>query len=279
MQRPIISKYEEPVSYLRDMLAYRKQADPGFTVASATQSLRRVSPALVSLVLKKKRTLTLDRAEEFARLMNLNTAEKFFFRNWIGRSDARTPAEAPQSAQAGHNVHHDGRHTETSSQRREPTLLDDWINAYVKDFFQIRQVQKNPELLHRQLMHIATPKRIERALRFLQREGYLRRTLDGRLVQDDKVPVSNTPVPAKKIRDFHKGALMLAKRAIDVFASSERLANTMTITLDQEGYSELMHLIQEFGEKLRDFATHRAGAGDRLYQLIINVSPVGGKIE
>jgi uncharacterized protein (TIGR02147 family) len=276
MQRPIISKYQEPVGYLRDMLAYRKQTEPGFTVASATRALRRVSPALVSLVLKKKRTLTVDRAEEFARLMNLNTAEKFFFRNWIGRSDVRSPAEAvPQSTHAGHNVHH----AEAQSHRREPTLLDDWINAYVKDFFQIRQIQKNPQLLHRQLMHIATPKRIERALRFLQREGYLRRTLDGRLVQDDKTPVSNTPVPAKKIRDFHKGALMLAKRAIDVFASGERLANTMTITLDQEGYAELMHLIQEFGEKLRDFATHRAGSGDRLYQLIINVSPVGGKIE
>ena len=273
MQRPVIANYENPIEFARDMLRFRKASESGFTVQLATKSLRRVSPTLVSLVLKNKRALTLDRADEFAKLLALNAVERFYFKNWLQRLDRRGPRSAVEAA------------PELGQRRKDvsTSILSDWINVYVKDFFQIPSVQRDPSLLMKSLTHVATPKRIERALAFLLREGHLRRTLDGRIVVESDLAVADPKVPSKKIREAHKGALSIAKSAIDMFPPSERLANTLIIPLDERRYGELLELIGEFAEKIQHFAERSEAtavtASDRLYQLIVNVSPVGGKVE
>lgn len=83
VRRPIISEFEDPVEYLREMLEYRRQAEPSFSVSRASQPLRRVSSTLVSLILRGRRRITLDRTDEFAQLMDLSSSEKFYFKNWI----------------------------------------------------------------------------------------------------------------------------------------------------------------------------------------------------
>lgn len=266
MERPLLHSYENPAEFVRDMIRYRKFAEPGFSVLKVSKTLRRVSPALVSLVVQGKRMLTFDRAEEFAKLLGLNPTEKIYFRNWVGQLENKDFLESeaiPPGARKEVAV----------------SILNDWINIYVKDFFQIAAVQKNPELIEKQLINVAPPKRIARAIQFLQREGYLRRTLDGRFVLESRLSVAEPKVPSAKIRQFHKGALQLAKLALDLYPVTERYANTLIIPLDEKRYEELRGLIEEFAEKLKDFAAKNPENGTRLHQLIVNLSPVGGKLE
>ncbi|MGE4130739.1 MAG: TIGR02147 family protein [Bdellovibrionales bacterium] len=264
-KRPIISEYQDPAEFVRDRLQYRKKTERGFSIHRAVRSVRRISPALVSLIVQKKRKITLDRADDFAKLMGLNASEKSFFREWIEHQD-RPLADRP---------------SQNTNLRREVNLgiLSDWLNIYVKDFFQIQAVQKHPELLEQQLRAIASSKRVQKALQFLLHEGYLRRTLDGRIEVETNLAVAEPQVPSSRVRQFHKGALKLAKMALDLYPTSERLANTLIIPLDEKQRAELLALIDDFGEKLRDFAARKPESGNRLYQLIINLSPVGGKLE
>jgi len=269
LERPTIGQYDSPAEFVKDMIRYRKTTEAGFSVYQSVKSLRKISPALVSLVIQGKRTLTLDRVEEFSKLLNLNVSEKIYFRKWIGQLEDKNFIEDEVAAAA-------------NGTRKEVGLglLSDWINVYVKDFFNIPAVQKDPGLIEKQLMTVVPAKRISKAVQFLLREGYLRKTLDGKLVLDTTLATSEPNVPNRKIRQFHKGAMSLAKVALDLFPPSERLANTLIVTLDERRYEELNGLIQEFTEKLKDFAAKNPDkAGDRLYQLIINLSPVGGKLE
>ncbi len=266
MDRPAISQYDSPAEFVRDMIRFRKISESEFSVLQATKLLRKVSPALVSLVVQGKRNLTLDRSDEFAKLLGLNTSEKIYFRNWIGQLENKDFLESDMMPP--------GARKEVAV-----SILNDWINIYVKDFFQIAAVQKDPELIEKQLMSVAPPKRIARAIRFLQAEGYLRRTVDGRLVLESRLAVAEPNVPSRKIRQFHKGALQLAKLALDLYPSNERFANTLIIPLDEKRYEELRDLIQEFSEKLKDFAGKSPESGNRLHQLIVNLSPIGGKLE
>ncbi len=267
MQRPTISEYQNPAEFIKDMIRFRKETDASFSVLGATRGLRKVSPSLVSLVAQGKRTLTLDRADEFAKLLGLNTTEKIFFRNWIGQLEGHNFIENTPAAPAG------------ARKNVSTSILSDWINVYVKDLFQIPAVQKDPSLVEKQLLPVAPPKRIQKSIAFLIKEGYLRRTLDGGLVLDSRLAVADPNVPSRKIRQFHKGALSMAKLALDLFPVSERFANTLIIPLDDKRYEELQGLIQEFSEKLKDFAARNPEEGNRLYQLIVNLSPVGGKLE
>jgi uncharacterized protein (TIGR02147 family) len=266
MDRPQIKEYLEPSTYVRDMLTYRKYTEEKFSVNQGTRKLRKVSPTLVSLVIQKKRQITLDRVDEFAKLLSLTSGEKTVFKNWIGQLEGKTFA-----APTGH----------LSDQRKTvgTSILDDWLNVYVKDFFQIHQVQKNPQIIEKQLMGVASPDRINKSIRFLMREGHLRRTLEGNTVLDTPLSIAETPIPSKKIRQFHKGALGLAKMGIDLFSSQERFANTLIIPLDESRYQELTELVHDFGERLKEFAEKNPDTANRLYQLVINLSPIGGKIE
>jgi uncharacterized protein (TIGR02147 family) len=273
MERPVIGRYDSPAEFVRDMLRHRKATEKGFSVHQATRSLRRISPALVSLVIQKKRSLTLDRVEEFARLLQLNASEKIFFRNWVALLEDKDFNENSSGAHAHVHVHARARKDVGVG------ILSDWLNVYIKDFFQIAKVRENPELIGKQLLPVATPKRVARAIEFLLREGYLRRTIDGKIVVETRLTVAEPRLPSRRIRQFHKGALGLAKLALDLYPKEERLANTLLIPLDEKGHADLMELIAEFAEKLKDFAARKAEEGNRLYQLIINLSPVGRKLE
>lgn len=270
MERPSIHNYETPADFVRDMIRFRKSTEEGFSVYQSVKKLRKISPALVSLVIQGKRNLTLDRVEEFSRLLNLNVSERIFFRKWIGQLEDKDFLEGSATDSV------------VNGSRKEVGvgLLSDWINVYVKDLFNLPAVQKDPALAEKQLMSVVPPKRIAKAVQFLLREGYLRKTMDGQVVLETNLATSEPKVPSRKIRQFHKGALSLAKAALDLYPPDQRLANTLIVALDQSRHEELNGLIQEFAEKLKDFAARQPdGNCDRLYQLIINLSPVGGKLE
>jgi len=160
-------------------------------------------------------------------------------------------------------------------------ILSDWLNLYVKNHFQLTPVQTNPKALHKMLAHIASPQRIDRAVSFLLREGHLKRTMDGRTVPDVPLTVTDPRVSNVKIKRFHKNALKIAKDSIDFYETDKRYANTATMALSKKRYEELTVLIDEFTEKLKAFSESKPenDQSEQIYQMIINLSPVGGKTD
>lgn len=266
MERPSPEQYNDPVDFMKDMLAFRKATEKGFSIYSSTQTLNKVSPALVTLILQRKRKITFDRTEALSKLLGLNSSEKYYFRNWIGRLENKEIIETP---------------VEVQKKRKNVSLsiLNDWVNVYTKDLFQIAAIRKNPTLIQQQFHGTVSGRRIEKAIEFLMREGHLRRTLTGEIVLETNLAVADPGVPSQKIRQFHKAAFDLAKRALDLVAPSERRANTLIIPLNEQGFTELNSILNQFAERLQEFAANQQSDADRLYQLIINLSPIGGKLE
>lgn len=252
--RPTPEAFTDAVDFVAEMILHLKESTR-FSILQACRKTKRLSPTLVSLVLQRKRKITAERADDFARLLKLSVAEKQKFRKLLGRA---APARTDRKDVPVH-------------------LLNDWLNAYVKDCFQLPDVSANPKLLSYHLGHIADGRRIDRALEFLLREGYLRRTLDGKIVTDTPLAVADARVPSSKIRGFHKAALDIAKEGVTAYTPTERVANTFLLPLNAENYLELTHLLEEFAEKLQDFAAHSARGGDRLYQIVVHLTPTGGK--
>ena len=62
-----------------------------------------------------------------------------------------------------------------------------------------------------------------------------------------------------------------------MYDTNERFANAMILPLNQENYTELVQIIKEFSEKLKDFSEQHQTNNEKLYQVIINLCPTGGK--
>ncbi len=266
--RPNISDYQKMHKYVSNMIQYLKFNEKGFSIYRACAPLRRVSPSLISLISKGQRKITLDRIDELSKLLRLLPAEKSLLRAKIENSEGIKPMPLPLTQ----NHHLKRKEVSTS-------ILNDWINVYVKDLFQIKEIQSNPELLFEMLSHVASKKRIEKSIRFLLTEGHLKRNQVGHIVIDTQLSVADPGVTSEKIRQFHKGALGLAKVAIDLYPTEERRANTLVIPLDKEKYEELNQIIDEFSERIKAFAESNENQGNRLYQMVLNLSPIGGEVK
>lgn len=158
LTRPTVSGFAKPEEFLTAMLEYRRLVDKSFSVLAATKSLRRVSPTLVTLIRQGKRTLTVDRADEFSNLMGLSLEEKLYFREWISRRDS---FDHPDNRDVTNDRIEDRAEDRIGPRavRRLATgvhLLSDWLNVYVKDAFHLPNVQKNPRMVASLLSSVAT---------------------------------------------------------------------------------------------------------------------------
>lgn len=266
--RPVISDYRAIAPYLRAMYSWCKIEEPAFSVRKEAGYLQRCSPALVTRVLQGKRKLTIDRVGDFARLFRLNSDERAYLHQWVGSSRAKrrsyekslSPmAPAKQSRRTGQNH-----------------LLSDWLNVYVKDSCRLKGFEPDALVVHRLLGGIATPSHIGRALRFLFREGYLRRTLDGKIVENESLITTTDGIPNRKIRSFHKKALEIAKRGLDLYPVERRRECALILRLDGESLSELRELLKDFYSRLLAFAGEHASESESLYQVTIHLTPMGG---
>lgn len=266
--RPIIYNYNDPIDFIRDTINFRKKTEASFSVLNITKKLRRLSPALVSLILKGKRRLTLDRAEEMAILCGLKRRERQYFIQWIDQLDPqKNPLPNPETVKP----------SIFKRKHASPNLLKNWLNVYVKDSVRMAQGTDQKREILRILGGIANSKKIEKSLDFLLREGYLRIDQDGRYVEDSPLVTTGDGQTHAYIRKFHKKALQIAEEAIESYDTSERYANSIVLPLNKKSYQELLELFKEFAEKLKIFCESHEHDDERLYQIILNISPTGGK--
>ncbi|MEI6397342.1 MAG: TIGR02147 family protein [Pseudomonadota bacterium] len=268
MSRPIITSYTDIVQYMSEMLAYRKATEAKFSVLKATKTLRRLSPALISLILKGKRRVTLDRVDELSKLLGLTPHERQYLRDWVSGGEVSKVTE-PNSS------------TPRVGERRKVAtshILTDWVHVFVKDAFQLSHIRENPSGIYAALGGIASKKRIDHSIKFLLTHGYLRKNAKGQLVPETPLHSVDQKIPSQKVRKFHKAVLKNASDAIDQHTPDQRYANSMVLALNEESYKKLIELIAEHAESLQGFAENLR-EGNQLYQVIINVSPTGGRRE
>ncbi len=267
--RPNITDYQSLPDFIRDMISFLKKTNAAFSVLRECRHFRKCSPTLVTLIIKGKRKMTVERSEEMAKLLRLNFREKQIFKDRVIREDQRTRLEDQNEFPL----------KEVAKKKVvSEHILTDWIHVYVKDAFQLPEVKNAPELIYEHLAGLASQKRIDASINFLLREGYLRKTSDGKIVEEVPLHITDEGVSSRKVRDFHKATLRIAREAIDLYGIEERYANALIVNLDEAGYKQILEHVQEFAAIIQRFSENNISTASKqkLYQIVINLSPTGG---
>lgn len=245
------------------MVRWRKQSDPRFSIRKATAKQSGCSPALVTQVIKGKRRLTRDRVPQFAAILALKKHEELFLDRWV--------VEHLQPKRL------DAVDTKMERRRSSPQnhLLSDWLNVYVKDLCGLKGSRADVAAIHRALSGVATPKHIERSLKFLLKHGYLRRTIAGGLIKNELLTQSTDGPPSEKIRKFHKRSLEIARRGIDIYPPDRRRASALVMSLTDDKVEELRELLKEFYERLMEFTEKNSEDSGKLHQVLLHLTPIG----
>ena len=263
--RPVIYDYRSPSHFLQEMLNYRKATQTGFSIRDSLKKVRGCSPSLVTQVLKGRRTLKRDQLPAFAHIFQLTQPEIDFIDNTLtlNKIKAFSPIKTPLPSTL---VQHEPRNH----------LLQDWLNAYVKDTCQLSSFRLDSQTIFRLLGGIASSSRIQKSIEFLFSEGFWRITDKKKVVVDESAVVTTQNIPNKKIRAFHKQALKIALRGLDAIPSDRRKAATVLVTVNQDSLEELKSLIQKFQNDLLSFIEKHPEGHEQLYQVAIHLTPLGG---
>jgi uncharacterized protein (TIGR02147 family) len=157
-------------------------------------------------------------------------------------------------------------------------ILSDWVNVYVKDAIRLKGFRPDAATVTRILGGVASSNRIKKSFDFLIHEGFFRKNLDGKIVKNDFVTVTTDEIPDKKIRQFHKASLDISKRGLDLYDSTHRQAAATVLPLNKESFEELKSMLKEFQERVTAFAAEHPEDNERLYQVLVHLTPVGGSV-
>ncbi len=268
--RPVIFEHTSIAEYLSVMLVWHREATPEFSIRSEVARCGGISHTQVSRLASGKRRLTRDLVEPLARLLRLKGDERVYFDRWV-KSD-RTKIQGVGATVKDQSIEvRPGR-----KRNAQNHLLQDWLNVYVRDAVKLKGFSPDATQLFHALGGIASPQRIQRSLNFLLREGFLRRTLDGKIVQNEVLVTSSDGVPNHKVRAFHRQALKIAHRNLDLLPVSSRQEAALIMHLNPDSVAELRQLLKEFYERLLQFAEDRPDDNEGLYQVLINFTPISG---
>lgn len=266
-----IAAYQDIADFVAARLKWLSETDPEYSIRKAVKHSPGGSTSLVTQVAKGKRSLTRDRVPFFAEVLRLSPRERNYLDRWV--SEIREP----HRQKLGQQRTHTSPAKELITREPQNQLLSDWLNVYVKDAVRLKNFRADVHRIFNLLEGLAPKRRIKKSLDFLVKEGFLRKDISGRLVEKENVAVTSDNVPERKIRQFHKRSLDIAKNAIDNFSIEERRASAVVLPLTKKGYQELCQLVEEFHQKVTIFAEENATSlGERLYQVVLHLSPVSG---
>ena len=251
------------------MVTWLRAHRPGFSLRAATAKLPDLSPSLVCKLANGKRALTRDRVESVSLLLALNDREKSYLDSWVAtsRRGQENVASTPEVKGA------------TGSRRDgQNHLLADWLHVYVKDAVRLKGFKPEPRTICRLLGGMASEQKVAKSLKFLLHHGFLRINDQGETIEDHHLTTTTDSIPSKKIRAFHKKALEIGKQGIDLFPMEERYSSTIVLPLNESSVSELQEILKGFYDKLLAFAESHSDDQEQLFQVILNMTPVGGKI-
>lgn len=259
--RPVVYDYGSAADFFTALMEYYKTSST-FSLRQRTAKVGLCSQALVSQILRGKRKLNRDNLASISAVFKLTQLEQTYL-------DKRLAAQLQKL---------DLAETLTRKERlRTPKnhLLSDWLNPYVKDLVNLKGFRIEPETLYVMLQGIATAERIKKSVVFLLREGFWKKNSSDQIVADDTAVTTTNGLPNDKIRSFHKKALDLAQRGLQVFPVTQRKASTVLISVDESQMDELKGLIDAFQQQLLEFIDQHPNGGDALVQITTHLTPIG----
>lgn len=287
-ERPSIFAYNAISSFVGDMIYWRRRAEPDFSVRQELSALPGCSPALVTQISQGKRRLTRDQVTAFGKLLRLSGQETRFLDHWVATTKITKIRQAAlndsvgdkKGEQAGEKSAekndsddlYSSEHVEFS--RPQNHLVSDWLHAYVKETCRLKGFRLSPKTVHRLLGGMAPIEQITKSFDFLIREGFWRRTLGGSVVLNEPTTETSDGIPVAKIKQFHKKALEIAKRGLDLYRPGDRQAGTYILTVNDRNRDKIKAILNECMDRLQQFEQDYPNEDERLYQVTVHLTPI-----
>ncbi len=261
INRPIVYDYESISGFLREIVIYNKSRLKSYSLRRAISQVKGCSTSLVSQVLNNKRRLTRDQLPLFSHIFMLNETEVEYIDKQLKGQIKKINTDQLKPRKIEKISNH---------------ILKDWINVYVKDTCELSSFKLDAKTIYHLLGEIAPVKRIQRSMDYLLYEGFWKKSQNEEVKVNETAVETTCDIPSKKIKQFHRKSLDIAKRGLEVYPTNQRFVSRHLLSVDQNAKAELNLMIRKFQQEIKDFIEAHPGGDEELLQINLCMIPIGG---
>lgn len=230
MKRPDIFEYLDHHSYLKDWLAYLKDAKKiGIRQLAASSG---VSAASLSLCAAKERNWTINLVGKLLPHLGLKKTEQAAVRLLFVIGTTEDPMERLAAFDEFRKL--PGYSEKKPDSSTVYLYLKHWLNVTIRELVYLNDFSTDVKWIRERLRYMPTEAEVERSLKFLIREGYICQNDEGRWVTSVRNLDCQEGVFRLSLGEYHRQVLQLAQRSIDEVPRELRLILGHTAALNGE---------------------------------------------
>lgn len=268
-----IYSYYDYHKYLDDFYRERKAQDSNFSFRYIALKVG-IDHALIVKVFQGKRHLGIRSIAAFAKLMGLNKRKSEYFELLVHYGKAKH----------NHEIKHYFEKILGFSDIDEKKIDADYYEFYqkwyytaVREVINLKSFKDDYEWLSGVVVPTITPAEAKKAVKLLTRMGFIKLNTQGFYSLATPFITSGASWQSIAIRNFQKECAALAIQALDTIPKEDRDISTVTLTLNDEGFSRIRESVSRFQRELIEIAATCSDV-NRAYQVNVHLFPISKSV-
>lgn len=154
------------------------------------------------------------------------------------------------------------------------TFYNDWWVVALRSVLELTDGRAVPSELAKRLNPAITEQEAKTALELLQKLGLVKKASSGRFVLSDlHLTVNSTPTTIECLRRYQRQIMSMAADSMERFPPPHRDISTLTLVVDQDGFSEIREMLRECRRQIQK-RVEETKRPDRVMQLAMAFFPL-----
>ncbi len=285
-QAPNVTEYMDYRKYLADFYAYRREQTKkdlrpySYQMFSAAANIK--SPQYLRLIIDGKRNLSDDMIGKFSKALNLNRENTEELKSLVHYTQATDPSERNRFLKdlMEKRVNQKIKSGEIDSKAFEK--IPGWVAWILYSMTDVKGVNFEISQLKQLLGEKATQDEIQEALNKLLESGQLVRDPETQEIKKSRPLMENADnIPVALVRKLQAELLYLGMESLFQDDPTDREFGTVTLSMTEKEFEEIKFKLRQIRKQMtKDNSIARSqSAGERIYQLNIQLFPVTKKLE
>lgn len=285
-QAPNVTEYMDYRKYLADFYAFRREQTKkdlrpySYQMFSAAANIK--SPQYLRLIIDGKRNLSDDMIGKFSKALHLNREHTEELKSLVHYTQATDPSERNRFLKdlMEKRVSQKIKSGEIDSKAFEK--IPGWVAWILYSMTDVKGVNFEISQLKQLLGEKATQDEIQEALNKLLESGQLVRDPETQEIKKSRPLMENADnIPVALVRKLQAELLYLGMESLFQDDPTDREFGTVTLSMTEKEFEEIKFKLRQMRKQMtKDNSIARSqSAGERIYQLNIQLFPVTKKLE
>lgn len=259
-----IFDFQEPSSYLKEVMKVKKKRNDRFTVRSLSMQLGHKYHNAINEMINGKRKVPKSLVPQFIKTLDLSTTEGLYFDVMVDLQKSKTPEEIGLHSERLQSLK--PRKKITVAELENFRRIKNPLHIYVAELALRPDFSTDPAWIKSQLKVQTTEFEISEVLERLFMLDILREDVNGKIHRMSPNLVSLTDVHSTAVKEYHQVVMEYAKEALYAQDLNEREFQATAFNILPQNMTDAKKDIRDFVNQF--IAKYESNVGsEKLYQL------------